>query len=89
MNGERFQDRGGNYLWDLQAGWDSDIYGGVEKALWMAGRSSDQNTQYSRGGSMPEWKVNQLLSQIYKHKNPVSAVRFWLDLTSLVSVSTT
>lgn len=46
-------------LWDLQAGWDSDMYGGVEKASQMA-RRSGQNTQYSRGRSMPEWKVNQL-----------------------------
>lgn len=54
-------------LWDLQAGWDSDMYGGVEKVSQMARRSSHQHTQYSRGGSVPEWKVNQLLSKIYKH----------------------
>lgn len=65
-------------LWDLQSGWDSDMYGAVE-ASQMAGRSSGQKTHCGRGGSMPEWKVNQLLSQIDKHKNPISAVRFWLD----------
>lgn len=26
-------------LWDLQAGWDSDMYTGVEKAFQMARRS--------------------------------------------------
>lgn len=45
-------------LWDLQAGWDSVIYSGVEKASHIAGRRSAQNTQYSMGRSMPEWKVN-------------------------------
>lgn len=40
----------------------------------MAKRRSDQKTQHSKGGSMPEWKVNQHLRQIDQHKNPISSV---------------
>lgn len=38
----------------------------------MAKRRSDQKTQGSEGGSVPEWEVNQHLRQI--DKNPISAV---------------
>lgn len=45
----------------------------------MAKRRSDENTQHSKGGSMPEWKVNQHLKQIDKRENPISTVGSWLN----------
>lgn len=71
LDGERFHNRGGNFSLGLPAGWDSDTYSSVEKVSQMARRRSDQNTQYSRAGTVPEWKGNQHLGQIAKHKTPV------------------
>lgn len=68
----------GIFFWDLQVGWDLDMYGGVEKAFQMV-RRSGQNIQYSRGRSMLEWKVNQFWGQIDKYNNFFFVVRFWLD----------